>query len=50
MNTEAYRKNRAFQQFTNRFESRKNLALEQYESVHSMRCIVEHYLVPIKYI
>ena len=43
MNTEVCRKNRAFQQFTKRFESRKNLVLEQCVSMRSMRCIIEHY-------
>ena len=42
MNTSACRKNRALQWQRNRFESRKNLALEQCGSARSMRCFIEH--------
>ena len=43
MNTSACRKNRALQWQRNRFESRKNLTLEQRRSARSMRCFIEHH-------
>ena len=43
MNTSACRKNRALQWQRNRFESRKNLTLEQRRSARSMRCFSEHH-------
>lgn len=42
MNIDACRKNSVIQRSTNRFESRKNLALEQCGSARSMRCFIEH--------
>ena len=42
MNTSACRKNRALQWQKNRFESRRNLTLEQRGSARSMRCFIEH--------
>ncbi len=42
MNTSAYRKNIALQWQRNRFESHKNLALEQCGSARSMRRFIEH--------
>ena len=43
MNTAACRKNRTLQWQRNRFESRKNLTLEQCGSTRSMRCFIEHH-------
>lgn len=43
MNTAACRENRALQWQRNRFESRKNLTLEQSGSTRSMRCFIEHH-------
>lgn len=43
MNTSACRKNGALQWQRNRFESRKNLTLEQRRSARSMRCFIEHH-------
>jgi hypothetical protein len=43
MNTSACRKTRALQWQRNRFESRKNLTLEQCGSARSMRCFIEHH-------
>lgn len=43
MNTSACRKSRALQWQRNRFESRKNLTLEQRRSARSMRCFIEHH-------
>ena len=43
MNIDACRKNSAIQRSTNRFESRKNLTLEQRRSARSMRCFSEHH-------
>ena len=43
MNTSACRKNRTLPWQRNRFESRKNLTLEQCGSARSMRCFIEHY-------
>lgn len=42
MNIAVCRKSRAIQQYTNRFESRKNLSTKQCRSVRNMRCFVEH--------
>lgn len=43
MNTSACRKTRSLQWQRNRFESRKNLTLEQGGSTRSMRCFIEHH-------
>ena len=43
MNIDACRKNSAIQRSTNRFESRKSLALEQCGSTRSMSCFIEHH-------
>ena len=43
MNTAACRENRGLQWQRNRFESRKNLTLEQGGSARSMHCFIEHY-------
>ena len=43
MNTEVCRKHSAIQQYTTRFESRKNLALKHCGSARSMRCFIERY-------
>lgn len=43
MDIDACRKNGAIQRSTNRFESRKNLALEHCGSARSMRCFIKHH-------